>query len=105
MLIIGRIIEENHTFICMIQSPANFGTPMISSENMRTVVKINIIVINVMAGNSLNIILKIIDPDPVRVVYNAIRDILALIFTRSLRKDLCHLMYKLNYLDLPLEIE
>lgn len=105
MPIIGRTTEESHMCICMTPSHANSGTPMISSGNTKTDVKINIIVINAMAGNSLNIILKTIDQDPVRVAFNATRDIPALIFMLYQKKDLCLLMYKLNFLDLLQEIE
>ena len=61
MHIIGKIIEENQTFINMNQYLVLIGKPLNLSLIIKMDAKIKWSVINVMAGKKMNIILKIIE--------------------------------------------
>jgi hypothetical protein len=50
MLIIGRILDENHIFISKLQYHAVIGKPVNLFENTKMAVWIHLIVLNAMDG-------------------------------------------------------
>jgi hypothetical protein len=82
MRIIGRITEDNLKFMDTNPSPVYVGNQMISLQNMKMDVQINMDAIDVMVGKNSNIIQKTIELDLVHLKIIAKREEHVLIFTQ-----------------------